>query len=520
MASVRLAHWAEFSWEAAGGTVAAVTGLYLLGRWITSRRARSEFPPGPRGLPVIGNLFDMPNAKEWLVYAEWAKKYGDIVGVRMPGTSIVFLNKEEDIKALFSARAANYSNRLSTTMIRMSGWDTVLGLTNIGEYFRAQRRLMLKLLGSQAIKKTIPVYEQLTREAIINLIHKRGEVQSHLKLAIGKLVLRLAYGYEVVDSNDRMLHYADIALESAFYIMRPDWIVNALPFLRYLPSWLPGMSFKNIATESRILAECSHDEPFNWVKSQIAAGIAQPSFALDILSDPNMVVDEAIIKEVLNNLYVAGADTMNATISWFILAMSLFPDAQRRAQEEIDALTGGIRLPCMDDRASLPYLDALFKEVLRWNAVANLGMLPHVSLAEDFYKGFRFPEGTVFMANVWSVLHDSTKYPHPFDFKPERFLDQPNGELIEGVQVNEDPNHFAFGFGLRICPGRLLADSVVWSLMAQALATCKISTAKYMDSTVITTSNVEYTSGVVSYPLPFTCKIVSRSDQAEMLLVE
>ncbi len=58
--------------------------------------------------------------------------------------------------------------------------------------------------------------------------------------------------------------------------------------------------------------------------------------------------------------------------------MTLFPDAQRKAQEEIDAVVGSDRLPGYADRESLPYVGALVQEVLRWNPVAPLGMFSDV----------------------------------------------------------------------------------------------------------------------------------------------
>ncbi|KAH7099929.1 cytochrome P450 [Auriculariales sp. MPI-PUGE-AT-0066] len=515
MVAAILAQCKVLSRDVVVGAVTAVIVVRLLGQWVAARRARRAFPPGPPGMPLIGNVLDMPNVKEWLVYDGWAKKHGDIVGVQMAGLSIVILNKVDDVKALFTARAGNYSNRMSTAMIRMSGWEAALGMTNVGDYFRAQRRLMSKFLGSQVIKKTIAVQEEVTRETIANLIHKPGDVQTQLKWMTAKLLLRLTYGYDAADTQDPMFHWIDVALESLLLTMRPDWVVNLFPFLQYLPSWLPGMGFKKVAADSRYQSECSHDEPFN--ENQIAVGTAQPSFALDVLSNLDTDADELLIKEILNNMYVAGADTLIGTTSWFILAMSLFSDVQRHAQTEIDALTDGTRLPSMDDRPSLPYLDALFKEVLRWNAVTNLGV-PHISLEEDVYKGFRFPKGTVFMPNIWSIFHDSKKYPDPFNFKPERFLHPASGETAEGVEVNEDPHHIAFGFGLRY--GRYLADSVVWTLMARILATCDISSAEYTNGAAITNDNIDSTSGFVSCPLPFTCKIVPRSDLAETLLIE
>ena len=53
--------------------------------------------------------------------------------------------------------------------------------------------------------------------------------------------------------------------------------------------------------------------------------------------------------------------------------MTLYPEVQKRAQEEIDSFVGNARLPTFADRGNMPYLDAMVKEILRWNPVAPLG---------------------------------------------------------------------------------------------------------------------------------------------------
>jgi cytochrome P450 len=59
----------------------------------------------------------------------------------------------------------------------------------------------------------------------------------------------------------------------------------------------------------------------------------------------------------------------------FFLAMVLYPDVQKRAQEEIDSVVGKDRLPTFEDRPSLPYIDAIVLETLRWNPILPLGDL-------------------------------------------------------------------------------------------------------------------------------------------------
>lgn len=80
--------------------------------------------------------------------------------------------------------------------------------------------------------------------------------------------------------------------------------------------------------------------------------------------------------------------------------MTLFPDAQRKAQEEIDLVVGTSRLPVLSDRASLPYVNAVLMEALRWHPVAPMG-LPHAAKAEDVVDGFYIPKGAIILPNVW-----------------------------------------------------------------------------------------------------------------------
>jgi cytochrome P450 len=62
-----------------------------------------------------------------------------------------------------------------------------------------------------------------------------------------------------------------------------------------------------------------------------------------------------------------------STLIIFVLAMMLYPEVQERAQKEIDAIVGKDRLPGFGDRSSLPYVEAVLRETLRWHPVFPLG---------------------------------------------------------------------------------------------------------------------------------------------------
>lgn len=86
----------------------------------------------------------------------------------------------------------------------------------------------------------------------------------------------------------------------------------------------------------------------------------------------------------------------------FILAMAMNPDVQLKAQQQLDEVVGSNRLPLLSDRPSLPYIDALVKESLRWQPVLPLG-IAHKSIADDEYRGYFIPKGTIVIANQWYV---------------------------------------------------------------------------------------------------------------------
>lgn len=85
----------------------------------------------------------------------------------------------------------------------------------------------------------------------------------------------------------------------------------------------------------------------------------------------------------------------------------MFPEAQRKAQAELDAVVGPDRLPDFADQKSLPYVSALMKEVLRWHVVAPIGV-PHRSTEADEYGGYYLPGGSLIIVNQWFVYSSPT----------------------------------------------------------------------------------------------------------------
>ena len=186
--------------------------------------------------------------------------------------------------------------------------------------------------------------------------------------------------------------------------------------------------------------------------------------------------------------------------------MALHPAVQIRAQNEIDEAIG-FRLPTLADRALLPYVECIMLEVLRWRPVAPLG-IPHLSTKDDTYMGYYIPKGSIVIPNIWDMLHDSSVFPQPERFLPERFLN--NSKARDIVKV-------AFGFGRRACPGESFAESSMFIAYASVLKVISIAYPKDRAGVPLTTT-APYTSGTISHPKPFTCDLAYRSSVHQDLM--
>ena len=143
------------------------------------------------------------------------------------------------------------------------------------------------------------------------------------------------------------------------------------------------------------------EQPYEFVKQQMREKMHKTSFLSQAIESIGADAEmEQIHKWSASSMYLGGADTTVSSLMTFFLAMTLFPDVQRKAQEEIDSITAGDRLPVSADRDNLPYIEAIMKETHRWHPVAPMA-LPHCSTTEDSIAGYRIPKGAVLLPNNW-----------------------------------------------------------------------------------------------------------------------
>ncbi|KAG1795476.1 cytochrome P450 [Suillus plorans] len=489
----------------------ASVGVYLV-KQIFVKKNPAPYPPGPRGLPLVGNLRDIPRDKSWLTFTEWGKKYGDISHINVLGMHIVVLNSVESAVEMLDKKSSIYSDRPVVPMTgELMGYGQTLAYLRYGERFRLFRKNCHRIFGSRAaLVDYHPIEEIEAHRFLKRVLAKPDQLQAYVRLTAAAVVLRLCYGYEVKEDDDPLVDIAKRTLDQlSRYSITGEFMVDFLPFLAKVPEWFPGAGFKRLARECRKNTEEMAAAPYKFVKDQVAAGIAPKSFASDLLKDRALNPEEDyIVKWSAVSLFSGGADTTVSAIYSFFLAMTLFPDVQKKAQAEIDAVVGPDHLPSFADRASLPYVEALTKEVLRWNIV--ISSVDRSTIQDDIHDGYYIPKGSLIIINVWSMLNDPQTHANPSEFNPERFLAK------DGKEPERDPRTVCFGFGRRLCPGLHLADASIWISIAMSLAVFNVS--KVVENGVEITPEVDYTSGMISHPKPFKCSIEARSEKAFALI--
>ncbi|KDR82762.1 hypothetical protein GALMADRAFT_238276 [Galerina marginata CBS 339.88] len=428
------------------------------------------YPPGPPGKGFLsGNMSDIPTTKSWEIYAEWGKKYGEIVHLRIYSQHMVVLNSFEVAKDLLEKRSSVYSDRPQFSMIKLMNWDFNMGLKPYGDEWRIHRRLLQQSLRPLASLTYRSIQTRKVNDMLYGILTNPEDLSEHYKTFAAATIMSIVYGHDIAPKNDYFVTLSEAAVKRLSEAIFPGArAVNALPILRYLPACFPGAGFKRYGRETSELTHQMQEVPFDFVHKAMAAGNDSNSMVAKLITNQPDETKQAI-KEVAATSYAAGADTTVSALGTFFYAMAMFPDVQQKAQHEIDAITGSDRLVNYDDRESLPYVEALFREVLRWRPVLPLGVA-HSTTVEDIYRGHYIPKGATVIANIWAISHDPKKFEKPEAFDPDRYFDDKGNLIAEEI--------YAFGFGRRVCVGRHLAASTVWLAIAATLSTFSIRKKK------------------------------------------
>ncbi|KAJ6448206.1 cytochrome P450 [Mycena sanguinolenta] len=466
-----------------------------------SQRARR--PPGPRGLPIVGNALQLPTNYDWETLSRWTKEYGDVVYLEAFRQPLVLLNSHKVAKDVLEK--AIYSNR---PHLNSSGFDKTFVLQQCNEEWRRQRKIASQDLAPRMVPRYHAFLESEARLLARHLLQDPSKLAHLVELKAGTILIRIAYGHYVRTDDDPFL----LLVRASMSIFTRSasagvWLVDSMPILKYLPMWLPGTGFLTKAKSWRDIVSKAVWAPYAKSKHSLEAGnVLLPNTCATALA----AIDGRLSLDLEEQLVSSGKPLSPLIIGMlnFILAMILNPAVQAKAQAEIDLVVGRDRLPTIADQASLPYVRSIVVEVFRLNPPIPLGVF-HALSQDDIYQGMHIPKGSIIMANIWHMLHDPEVFMNPMQFHPDRYQNL-DSEMEKVTRV-------VFGFGRRSCPGKSLAESTLFAIAATILATCELVPEVDEDGNDIM-PNVTYSSGIFRFPSRFECNVKPRTDIAQALL--
>lgn len=180
-----------------------------------------------------------------------------------------------------------------------------------------------------------------------------------------------------------------------------------------------------------------------------------------LLASEQMSVHEVLGS--ITELLLAGVDTTSNTISWALYHMAREPSIQQQLYQEVESVCPGDKVPTSDDIARMQFLKAIIRETLRLYPVVPGNARVSVE-NEIVVGGHRFPKKTLFHLCHYAVSYDEKIFPDPHTFLPQRWL------RGSDKQLNQHPfGSVPFGFGIRACLGRRVAELEMYLLLSQLI---------------------------------------------------
>ncbi|KAD2805910.1 hypothetical protein R6Q59_029076 [Mikania micrantha] len=458
-----------------------ISFLHLLPK-IIKRKQSFNRPPGPHGLPFIGNLHQIDQSSLHTSLWNLTKPYGPIVSLRFGFNSAVVISSASLAKEILQTQDLVFCDRpLFTSQRKMTYNGIDIAFSSYNQNWRDMRKIFsLHLFSPRRVQSFRFIREDEVSSAMKTL-HDRALSSEKINLIelmknlMNNVMLRVCFGerYQDVCQKSKVLGLIDEVQEHLVYLCVSD-IWPGLPFGGLVDRLMGKMSrlkkcsqdldsfFQQLIDEHMIINKQKHDS-YKEFEDVI-------DVLLQLAKDKFFNLTHEHIKAMLMDVLVAGTDTVAATVVWAMSLLINNPKAMKKAQEEVRNVIGIDGK--LDEDHHLPrltYLKAVIKETMRLYPPAPL-LVPRETRKDAIVNGYEIKQKTLVYVNAWAIGRDPKSWDKPELFLPERFL----GRCDIDIDINFKGNHndfelIPFGAGRRICPGMSTGDVMLEVLLANFL---------------------------------------------------
>uniref|UniRef100_A0A8C9ZI82 Cytochrome P450 2J2-like n=1 Tax=Sander lucioperca TaxID=283035 RepID=A0A8C9ZI82_SANLU len=419
------------------------TAVFILTADYIKTRQPDSFPPGPRTFPIVGNILNVDFTRTHEILTQFVGRYGDVFSLRIGQTWMVVLNGFEVLKEALVNQGDSLEDRPYIPLV-----EDVNGNT-----WKQQRRFAFSTLkyfgfGKKSLEPIIlDEFAYLTSNFLFNCKGKPFNPHLIINNTVSNIICYLVFGHRFEYSDEK-------------FVKLMKWFGKGLEIevsiwaqVQRLPG--PHQTAKHIWNSTNdFIREEIKEHRQNWDPSDqrdyIDCYLNEIQMVIDLQpgSQPGHHILENLVMCVMD-LFVSGSETTSTTLRWAFLYMAKYPEIQAKVQAEIDRVIGQSRQPSMEDRANLPYTDAVLHEIQRFGNVIPLS-LPRVTDRDIQLGGYTIPKVILIIPNLTSVLFDKNEWETPDTFNPGQFLNK-EGKFVKRAAF------IPFSTGKRACLGESLA---------------------------------------------------------------
>ncbi|NWS16560.1 CP1A4 protein, partial [Pachyramphus minor] len=443
-------------------------------------------PPGPRGYPILGNVLEMRKDPH-LVLTKLSQKYGDVMEVRIGMRPVLVLSGLETIKQALVKQGEDFMGRPDLHSFQyISNGQSMAFSPDSGEVWKAVRKLAQNALKTFSIapsptsSSTCLLEEHVSKEAeylitkFLQLMEeeKSFDLNQYLVVSVANVICAMCFGKRYEHNDQELLSVVNLSNEFG-EVAGAGHPADFIPLLRYLPSQTMEI-FKDTTRRFNAFVQKNVQEHYtSFDKEQIrdiTDSLIEHCQEKSVGEDTHVQLSDEKIISIVNDLFGAGFDTVATALSWSLMYVALYPNIQKKIQEELDQTIGQERKPRLSDRGTLPYTEAFILEMFRHSSFLPF-TIPHSTTKATVLNGYYIPKNTCVFINQWQVNHDEKLWKDPSAFNPERFLNPGGTEInkTEGEKV------LSFGLGKRRCIGETIGRWEIFLFLTTLLQQLEFS---------------------------------------------
>ncbi|CAI9099143.1 OLC1v1035920C1 [Oldenlandia corymbosa var. corymbosa] len=425
-------------------------------------------PPGPPGLPFIGNLHQLDISCLHKHLWQLSNKYGPLMSLKLGSIPTLVITSPRLAEEVMKNQDLVFCSRPKMTGQRKMTYNGLdIALAPYSQEWREMRKIcVLHLLSTKRIQQFRPIREDETSRMIGSILKeatssKVTNVSETMVSVTSNMICRIGFGKRLDDDEGQERRRLDGLLNEM------QAMLLGFFFSDYFPSigWMDKFNGMNSRLENVFQKFDSfyvelidqHLDP-NRPKS-MDGDIIDLMLQLQRNKSTSFAVTMDHIKALLMNVFIAGTDTSAITVTWAMTALMKNPKVMKKLQAEIRELKGKREILDEEDVENLPYLNATVKETMRLFPAVPL-LVPRETLETCKIDGYEIQPKTLVYVNAWGIGRDPEVWENPDEFLPDRFL---NSDIdVKGQDFQLIP----FGSGRRGCPGYVMGLLTVHLLLA------------------------------------------------------